>query len=95
MPPFEPELPSRELDHLAGSFRRNLRRVEPVAPPDRLGKDGAEVLGDECGRHWPLAKALQLGVLGIALGRAPQHGLGEKGLPPQRDEALPVEVFRM
>ena len=41
------------------------------------------------------AKALQLRMVPVSRGLAPQYRLGEQGFPPQRDQRLGIEMLRM
>ena len=88
---------------LADGFRKThpstgateLRAVECKAATLRLSVNMKEVGVDECDRIWPSLKTAKLGMMAIAARTTEKHLTSEERFPPERREALGVEVARV
>src|SRR5690606_31678932 len=93
--PFVLELPARNDYAFYRAHGADLGAVKAVAARQRLFMDGAQVGADGIARTGVRAKALELRVMAIAFGLAPQHRPRQQRLSPQRDEPLRVEIAGM
>lgn len=101
MPPFELQLTESDIDprhltqwalSLSGLWRMSYPAgVEPVPTRRRLSVQNSKIRADRRRRILMSTKSLQLRVPSVAAGTSTQHSLGEQGLTPAGDEALPVQ----
>lgn len=93
--PFVGDLAGCDGDPGDRSDRTNLGSIEPVAAPGGLVVYCRKVGIDGGARMGVRLESLQLRVMNIASRLPAKHGLGEQGLPPQRNEPLRIQVLRV
>jgi hypothetical protein len=59
---------------------------------ERLCVDATKIVGNRAKRRWLGAKSLQLRVMQVADGTAPQYRLRQECFPPEGNEATSVEI---
>jgi hypothetical protein len=93
--PFVKQLAVGFFQHDHSREPRNFRTVEFITAPRGLFVHGFEEGSERCHGFCVGLKPDELRVMPVAFGFAAQDLLRQQRLPPERDESLGVEVFRV
>ena len=95
MGPFVCELSGGDGERRGFAGRSDFPLVEGVAAGLGLGVNGLEVRGDGRQLRRMILESLQLRMVAVAARFSTQYRLRQQRFPPQRDQSLGIEVFRM